>query len=120
MRILVIAHWSPVMATQMSSVPSVISAVINELKNLRIGSQYGTPNVTGAGTVAASDGRAIKSQTVNIECPGLTSAKGVTVLVYTLNANGTKSVRVVKPRFSKGKLKVEFPGTWGTFLLSCQ
>ncbi len=84
-------------------------AVINSLKNLRIGSQYGTPNVTGAGTVSASDGRAIKSQTVNIECPGLTSAKGVAVLVYTLNANGTKSVKVIKPRFSKGKLKVQLP-----------
>ncbi len=84
-------------------------AIINSLKNLRIGSQYGTPNVTGAGTVAASDGRAIKSQTVNIECAGLTSAKGVAVLVYTLNSDGTKLTRVVKPRFSKGKLRVQLP-----------
>lgn len=84
-------------------------AVINSLKNLRIGSQYGVPNVTGAGMIAASDGRAIKSQTVNIECPGLTSAKGVAVLVYTLNSDGTKSAKVVKPRFSKGKLKVQLP-----------
>ena len=83
--------------------------MIDALGRMHIGKTYGNVSLIGAATVSASDGRAIKSQTVNIECPGLTSAKGVAVLVYTLNANGTKTVKVVKPRFSKGKLKVQLP-----------
>ncbi|MBR1892445.1 MAG: hypothetical protein IJ815_02795, partial [Lachnospiraceae bacterium] len=84
-------------------------SVQSELAKQGIGGTNGIANILGAGTLSASDGRAIKSQTISLDALGITSANGVAFLVYVPDANGVMQPRVIKPRFRKGKLQVSLP-----------
>jgi len=85
------------------------SSVQSSLANYGVGGTNGVANIIGAGTLAATDGRNIARQTITINALGVTSAKGVAILVYTPDANGVMQPRVIKPRFRNGKLVATLP-----------
>ena len=85
------------------------SSVQSSLANYGVGGTNGVANITGAGTLAATDGRNIARQAITINALGVTSAKGVAILVYTPDANGVMQPRVIKPRFRNGKLVATLP-----------
>ena len=85
------------------------SSVQSDLAKYGVGGTNGVANIIGAGTLAATDGRNIARQTITINALGVTSAKGVAILVYTPDANGVMQPRVIKPRFRNGKLVVTLP-----------
>ncbi len=85
------------------------SSVQASLAKYGVGGKNGVANIMGAGTISASDGRNIKSQAVTLNALGITSAKGVAILVYTVDANGVMQPKVIKPRMRKGQLVVNLP-----------
>ena len=85
------------------------SAVTAALARAGIGTNGAIPTITGAGTLAATDGRAISRQTISLAVPGIASAQGVRIIVYTADANGVMQPQVITPRFRNGQLQVTLP-----------
>ena len=85
------------------------SSVQSDLAKYGVGGTNGVANIIGAGTLAATDGRNIASQTITINALGVTSAKGLAILVYTPDANGIMQPKVVRARFRNGKLIATLP-----------
>ena len=85
------------------------SAVTAALARAGIGTNGAIPTITAAGTLAATDGRAISRQTISLTVPGIASAQGVRIIVYTPDANGVMQPQVITPRFRNGQLQVTLP-----------
>lgn len=84
-------------------------AVTRALARAGIGTNGTLPMISGAGSLVATDGRAIRSQRINIAAPGITSAANVRIIVYQPDANGVMQPRVVTPRMVNGQLQASLP-----------
>lgn len=84
-------------------------AVTRALARAGIGTNGTLPMISGAGSLVATDGRAIRSQRINIAVPGITSAANVRIIVYQPDANGVMQPRVVTPRMVNGQLQASLP-----------
>lgn len=82
------------------------TAVRTRLNKLGVGTASGQiPVVVKAGQLVFSNG-AVGTYTVKISVEGITSSKGVAILVYV---PGELEPRVIRPRYRGGKLQVNLP-----------
>ncbi len=73
-------------------------AVTRALARAGIGTNGTLPMISGAGSLVATDGRAIRSQRINVR-----------IIVYQPDANGVMQPRVVTPRMVNGQLQASLP-----------